>query len=113
MAVSSKKRIQPTSLPAFFIPIGVTKDWSTPLNAGLDIHAATGFPIIGEPIGIIYDLYFELWDGYDDDDNYASLKFDVSAYTFEYKDIMGSAASWTSAPESGDAAYLLMTRVKK
>ena len=113
MAVSSKKRIQPTSLPAYFIPIGVTKDWSAPLNAGLDIHTATGFPIIGEPIGIIYDLYFELWDGYDDDDNYASLKFVVSANTFEYKDIMGSAASWTSAPESGNAAYLLMTRVKK
>ena len=113
MAVSSNKRIIPTILPAYFIPIEVTKDWVTPLNAGIDIFAATGYPIIGEPITIIYDLYFELWDGYDDADNFASLKFDVGVPEFVYKDIMGSATPWDTAPALGNVAYLLMTRVKK
>jgi hypothetical protein len=113
MAVSSKKRILPANLPAYFIPIEVTKDWTTPLNAGIDINAATGFPIIGEPIGIIYDLYFSLWDGYDDSDNYAMLHFDASVPDFAYEDIMAGATPFTTAPTVGNVVYLFMTRVKK
>lgn len=113
MAVSSKKRILPANLPAYFIPVAATNNWSTPLNAGIDISDATGFPIIGEPMGIIYDLYFSLWDGYDNADNIAMLKFDASANIFEYKDIMGNSTTWTTAPTADDVAYLFMTRVKK
>lgn len=113
MAASSRKRIIPTNLPAYFIPISVTTNWAIPLNAGIDINAATGFPIIGEPLGIIYDLYFSLWDGYDDADNIAMLKFDVGVPEFVYKDILGSATPWTTSPVAGDVVYLFMTRVKK
>lgn len=113
MAIGTRKRILPTNLPAYFIPVEVTKSWSTPQNAGIDIFAATGFPIVGEPISIIYDLYFSLWDGYDDPANTAMLAFDVSVPEFVYKDIMGVATTWDTAPTAGDVAYLLMTRVKK
>lgn len=106
-------RIADTSLPAYFIPVAVTNDWSVPLNAGIDVHAATGFPIIGEPIGIIYDLFFEFWDGYGGIVDYASLKFDAGAKTFAYNDIFGGSTPWTAPPDEGAIVYLVMTRVKK
>lgn len=107
------KRIIPTQLPAYFIPISVTKSWNSPPNAAADIESATGFPIVGIPVSIIYDLYFELWDGYDDAANFACLKFDVGVPSYTYVDIFANPTPWTTHPLPGDIAYLLMTRVKK
>lgn len=107
------KRIIPTPLPAYVIPIAVTASWNSAQRAATDIETATGFPIVGIPVNLIYDLYFELWAGYDDPYNFASLKFDVSVPSYEYKDIMGGSTPWTTHPLAGDVAYLLMTRVKK
>ena len=109
----SPLRIADVSLPAYFIPIAVTNDWSVPLNAGIDISAATVFPIIGEPMCIIYDLFFEFWDGYGGIVDYASLKFDAGLNSFSYKDLLGNATPWVAPPNAGDVVVLLMTRVKK
>jgi len=109
----TRKRILPANLPAYYIPIEVTSPWTSGLNVAKDIELSTGFPITGVPVTIIYDLYFELWDGYDDASNFASLKFDVSVPEYVFKDIMGNSTPFSTALTIGDIAYLLMTRVKK
>lgn len=107
------KRIAQVYKTAYYIPVAVTDRWSVPAYAGLDIANATGFPIVGEPMSIIYDLYFYLWDGYDDSDNFATLKFDASVPEFTYKDHLATNTPWTTPPVSGNIAYIMMTLIKK
>ena len=77
--------------------VSVTADWATVANCKTDIATATGMDI-GTPT---LDIYFMLWEGSADTDDFAVLKVAKTTGTPTYEDEVGSAATFASAPSSG------------
>ena len=100
----SPSRIVPEVGNVFLTIIPVTADWVTPANAKSDISTTIGMALSSPP----YNLYFFLWEGSADSDDFACLKIAQTTGTATYTDEFASATPWSSAPSSG-SAYLIGT----
>ena len=88
----------------YFTEIDVTADWTTAANAKSDIQTALGMNLAAPA----YSLYFFLWEGANDSDDFACLKITKTTGTAAYTDEFASSTPWSSAPTT-DEAYLIGT----
>jgi hypothetical protein len=99
----SPDRILPDLGNIYFTPIAVTADWTTTANAKTDLIAALGMDLSGPT----YSIYFFLWEGDDDSDDFACLKIVKSTGSPTYTDEFASSTPWGSAPTTNATAYLI------
>lgn len=85
----------------YFTSIEISADWATPANAKTDLTSALGMAFPGP-----YSLYFFLWEGSADSDDFACLKIAKTTGTATYTDEFASSTPWNSAPITG-SAYLI------
>lgn len=102
----SPSRIVPDVGNVFITSIDVTADWTTAANAKTDIESVIGLDLSAPP----YTLYFYLWEGDADSDDFASLKVAKSTGTASWTDTFANSTPWNSAPTSG-IAYLIGTSI--
>lgn len=98
----SPSRIVPEVGNVFLTEIDVTADWATAANTQSDIETTIGMDLSAP----VYNMYFFLWEGDSDSDDFASLKIAQSSGTPTYADEFASSTPWASAPSSG-IAYLI------
>jgi hypothetical protein len=98
----SPSRIVPEVGNVFLTEIDVTADWVTAANAQSDIQTIIGMDLTAPA----YNMYFFLWEGSDDSDDYSCLKIAKTTGTPTYTDEFASSTPWSSAPSS-DVAYLI------
>jgi len=88
----------------YFTEIDVIADWTTAANAKADLQTALGMNLAAPA----YNLYFFLWEGVNDSDDFACLKIAKTTGTATYTDEFASSTPWSSAPTT-DEAYLIGT----
>ena len=99
----SPDRILPDLGNVYLTPISITALWSTATNAQTDIETAIGM----DTSAPAYNLYFFLWEGDDDSDDFACLKIAKTTGTPTYTDEFASSTPWSSAPTTNGTAYLI------
>jgi len=99
----SPSRIVPDLGNVYITPIDVTLIWSTTANAKADIETAIGMDLSAPA----YSIYFFLWEGDDDTDDFACLKVAKTTGTPTYTDEFASSTPWNSAPTTNGVAYLI------
>lgn len=99
----SPSRIVPDLGNVYLTQIDVTAIWSTPANAKTDIETSIGMDLSSPA----YNIYFFLWEGSADTDDFACLKIADTTGTPTYTDEFASATTWTSAPTTDEIAYLI------
>jgi hypothetical protein len=101
------KRISVLGQPTYFIPVAVNSKWlAGPEYAALDIFAATGMPIIGENVSLNLEIYFHIWEGPGDDDDFGCLKVTTGG-TPSWTDMDGAACSLSSFPYYNETAHII------
>jgi hypothetical protein len=98
----SPSRIVPEVGNVFLTQIDVTANWTTAANAQSDIQTTIGMDLTAP----VYNMYFFLWEGDVDSDDFACLKIAQTTGTPTYTDEFASSTPWSSAPSS-DVAYLI------
>lgn len=99
----SPSRIVPDLGNVFLTRIDVTAIWSTAANAKTDIETAIGMDLSSPA----YNIYFFLWEGSADTDDFACLKIADTSGTPTYNDEFASSTPWSSAPTIDGFAYLI------
>ena len=87
----------------YLIPVYVRRDWAAASNAASDIFTATGIPIAGEGVTMNLDSYFSLWEGPDDNDDFACVHV-TTAGVAAYKDLDADTCDWASRPTKGQTS---------
>ena len=104
-------RITLDTLPTYFIPVYVNLNWIDPANVAHDIFTATGIPIVGETITLSIDVYFHIWEGPQDSDDFGCLCItgvdDGDPGTVSWDDMDGAACSLSSFPNYNEVVYII------
>ena len=105
------KRISLETVPTYFIPIYVNEKWLDPDNVAQDIFTATWIPIMGEAITLNLDIYFHIWEGPDDPDDFGCLCVtgvdDGDPGTVSWVDMDGAACSLSTFPYYNKTVYII------
>lgn len=101
----SPSRIVPDLGNVYLTLIDVTATWATPANAKADIETAIGMDLSSPA----YKIYFFLWEGSSDTDDFACLRIAKTTGTASYTDEFASSTPWSSAPSTDGVAYLIGT----
>jgi hypothetical protein len=92
--------------PNYLIPVEVIRDWAAASNCAADVFVATGLPIAGDGGTMNLDAHLHLWEGPDDNDDYACVQVTAAGAT-AYKDMDANACDWSTRPAKGQVAYLI------
>ena len=106
------KRIQLDTVPTYFIPLYVFQNWDDgPDSAAQDIFTATGIPVVGEAVSMNLDMYFHIWEGPEDSDDFGCLCVtgvdDASPGTVSWVDMDAAACSLSSFPAYNQVVYII------
>lgn len=99
-------RVSGITSPVMLIPVKVLEDWGTASNAALDIFRIIKMPIAGGGAGMNLDTFVHLWEGPDDDNDFACLKV-TSAGVASWADMDNDLCDFSSAPAKGSTVYII------
>ena len=105
-------RITLSSSPTYFIPVAVNEKWlAGPEFVAIDLFIATGIPIVGENVTINLNIFFHIWEGPDDPDDFGCLKVtcadNEAPGTASWTDMDGAACSLSSFPYYNKVVYII------